>query len=169
MEVRAQADAALIGRSELKTAGEFPFPLRVIVSNSGLIDPELPFFQAASSPLVIFSTPRMPERTRIALEQVAKVRLTPGNSVDLPAILAELRRDYAVRRLICEGNLFSTLLELDLVDEICLTFCPQIFGGADAPTLTGPAGAFLATTRECRLEELEILGQECFARYSVQK
>ena len=39
----------------------------------------------------------------------------------------------------CEGGaaLFRSLLELDLVDQLNLTIAPYLFGGRDAPTLTG--------------------------------
>jgi hypothetical protein len=59
-------------------------------------------------------------------------------------MLATLRADYGVRRVVCEGGprLFRALLEEQLVDELHLTLAPRIFGGAGAPTLTGLAGDF---------------------------
>ena len=89
--------------------------------------------------------------------------------MDLRAMLQTLRSRYDVRRVICEGGptLLRSLLEADLVDELNVTFCPRIFGGVDAPTLTGGPGAFLPAAVECKLETLEPLGDECFARYRV--
>ena len=45
----------------------------------------------------------------------------------------------------CEGGaaLFRSLLEHDLVDQLNLTIAPYLFGGADAPTLTGLSKEFL--------------------------
>ena len=53
------------------------------------------------------------------------------------------------------------------MDEINVTFCPRIFGGVDAPSLTGGPGAFLPAAVDCRLETMEPVGDECFARYRV--
>ena len=61
------------------------------------------------------------------------------------------------------------LLEENLVDELNVTFCPRIFGGADAPTLTGGPGAFLPIAVECKLEAMETFEGECFARYRLLK
>ncbi len=91
------------------------------------------------------------------------------SSTDLRTLLSTLAREHGVRRLLCEGGpaLLRALLEADLVDEIALTFCPFVLGGGAAPTLTGPPGAFLPVTRECRLEAMETVEGECFARYRV--
>ena len=47
--------------------------------------------------------------------------------------------DYRVRTVACEGgaSLFRALLEGGLVDQLNLTIAPYLFGGRDAPTLTG--------------------------------
>ena len=63
--------------------------------------------------------------------------------------------------------LFHALLREDLVDELNLTFCPLLFGGEGAPSLTGLPGAFLEAARSFRLERMEVVGGECFARYRV--
>ena len=186
LEIRATGDALLVGRATLETdrlamglpdeglrakrvaRGLAPYPIRVVVSNSGRIAPSLRIFQSAFSPILIFSTGEMPPETVAALKPNAHIYGASGPSVDLPEMLQTLARDWNVRRLICEGGpaLFRSLLEADLVDEINLTFCPLVFGG-EAPSLTGPAGEFLKTTRECRLEHFETIEGECFARYRV--
>ena len=64
-------------------------------------------------------------------------------------MLQQLRSDYGVRQVACEGGaeLFRSLLELQLVDQLNLTIAPYIFGGKDAPTLTGRGTAFLPSKR----------------------
>src|SRR5215469_6516216 len=74
---RASADAVLIGHTslerdnvrlglpsnlqELRTKrGQSRSPLRVIISNKGRIDERLQIFQSGISPIIIFSTKRMP-------------------------------------------------------------------------------------------------------------
>src|ERR1700716_3911541 len=79
---RSLGDAVLIGHStvkrdnvrlglpdpELRAAriarGQTPYPLRVIVSSEGKIDRRLKIFQSDISPIVIFSTARMPRNYR---------------------------------------------------------------------------------------------------------
>jgi riboflavin-specific deaminase-like protein len=188
LELRAGADAVLVGRGTLEieemqmgiseplraqriAEGKTASPLRVIVSGSGKIDPGARIFQTGGSPILIFTTAAMPPETRAALVSKAEVDLKPGAHVDLRAMLAKLYQYRGVRRLLCEGGptLLRALLEENLVDEINLTFCPRIFGGSEAPTLTGGPGAFLPAAIECRLEATEQLGDECFARYRVLK
>ena len=105
------------------------------------------------------------------MEAKAAVHLHEGAQVDLATMLETLAGDYGVKRLICEGGptLLRSLLDEGLVDEINLTYCPRIFGGVDAPTLSGSPGAFLPVTQECRLEEFEVIGEECFVRYRVNQ
>ena len=186
-EIRASGDAVLVGRGTLETEqmrmgigdealqaarvarGLPPEPLRVVVSGSGQIDLKARIFQTEAAPILIFSTSKMPEAIRIVLEGKATLYLNEGATVDLHAMLQTLRERHGVRRIVCEGGptLLRSLLEANLVDEINLTFCPRVFGGTDAPTLTGGPGAFLPAAIECRLEAMETIGDECFARYRV--
>ena len=187
LEIRASGDALLVGRTTLETEqmrmgvpdaalqaarvarGQSPEPLRVVVSGLGQIDPNAPLFQTSGAPIHLFSTTQMPEATRVALEGKAALHLGAGERVDLQAMLLTLRSDYGVRRVVCEGGptLLRALLEANLVEELNITFCPRIFGGTDAPMLSGGPGAFLPAAIECKLETMETVGDECFARYRV--
>ena len=186
---RALGDAVLIGRSTLahdnvrlglpdpkmraerEARGQSPWPIRVIVSNEGRIDPALKIFQTDFSRIVIFSTTRMPRRYQVALRQKATLRLSATRSVDLRRMLQVLQSEYDVRRVACEGGaeLFRGLLELRLVDRLNLTIAPYIFGGKGAPTLTGRGTDFLRNgSVRCSLLETRIVGEECFAEYQVK-
>jgi 5-amino-6-(5-phosphoribosylamino)uracil reductase len=188
---RALADAVLIGHSTLKRdnvrlglpddlkaarlkRGQIQAPLRVIVSNEGKIDAELKIFRsdpAAAGPILIFSTKRMPREFRSQLRGVAKLHLSNSEDVDLAEMLRSLRRDYKVRRVACEGGpiLFRSLLELRLVDELNLTIAPYLFGGADAPTLTGLSKQFLPASIHCVMTSMGVVGDECFLTYRIKK
>ncbi|PYI93907.1 MAG: hypothetical protein DME97_03275 [Verrucomicrobia bacterium] len=185
---RALGDAVLIGHSTLKhdnvrlglpdpkmreariARGQTPYPLRVIVSNEGRIDPSLKIFQTDISPIVIFSTVRMPKRYQDALRKKATLHLSDARSVDLAWMLQQLRRDYGVRTVACEGGatLFRALLEHDLVDQLNLTIAPYLFGGATAPTLTGLSKDFLPRSVRCTLTEMRTVGEECFLTYRIK-
>src|SRR6266545_7384939 len=153
---RALADAVLIGHTSLKRdnvrlglpvemqetrvkRGHSRCPLRVIVSNEGRIDHRLNIFQSDVSPIIIFSTKRMPQKYQRALEKKTTLHLSNTKSVDLGGMLQTLRDEYKVRTVACEGGptLFRALLEQGLIDRLNLTIAPYMFGGAKAPTLTG--------------------------------
>ena len=185
---RSLGDAVLIGHSTLKhdnvrlglpdpkmrearvARGQTPYPLRVIVSNEGRIDASLKLFQTDISPVVIFSTTRMPLRHQKALREKATLHLSDEHSVDLAWMLQQLRRDYGVRSVACEGGatLFRALLEEDLVDQLNLTIAPFLFGGTNAPTLTGLSKQFLPKAVRCSLTEMRTVGEECFLTYRIK-
>jgi len=157
-------------RDERLARGQTPYPIRIVVSNAGRIDPHLKIFQSDISPIVIFSTSRMPKQFQEALRTKATLNLTKARSVDLAAMLQQLRGEYKVRRVACEGGaeLFRSLLELDLVDQLNVTIAPFMFGGANAPTLTGLSKEFLPKSVHCSLEQMRIIGDECFLTYRIK-
>jgi riboflavin biosynthesis pyrimidine reductase len=75
-----------------------------------------------------------------------------------------------VRRVACEGGaeLFRALLARDLVDQLNLTIAPLMFGGANAPTLTGLSKEFLPASVHCSLQEMRPVGDDCFLTYRIQ-
>lgn len=154
-------DAAL--RKEREISGLPPEPLRVIISNTGRLDPAWKVFQPGGSPVVILSTTRMPERTRAALPHLCDLHLFDSGCVPLIPALQMLRADYNVKSIVCEGGgeLVRSLAELDLLVEIQLTVAPVVFGGATAPTLTGLPGSFLPATLDFRIKSMEQIGDEC--------
>jgi riboflavin-specific deaminase-like protein len=185
---RALADAVLIGHSTLKhdnprlgvsedlrqeriKRGQTAAPIRVIISKEGRIDTQLKIFQWQVSPVLIFSTKRMPKEVRKALRgKNAEVHLSETSDVDLCEMLRLLRRDYKVRRVACEGGpiLFRSMLALGLVDELSLTIAPYLFGGANAPTLTGLSKEFLPASVKCVMKNMRVVGDECFLTYRIK-
>ena len=184
---RALADAVLIGHTSVKRdnvrlglpaelqeartrRGQSRGPLRVIVSNEGRIDDRLKIFQSDISPILIFSTKRMPRKKQEALRKKATLHLSDTKHVDLVTMLEVLRSKYKVRRLACEGGptLFRALLERDLIDQLNLTIAPYMFGGAKAPTLTGLSKAFLPASVHCSLIDMRTIGDECFLTYRIK-
>ena len=185
---RALADAVLIGHSTLKRdnvrlglpqadlretrskRGQPPYPIRVIVSSEGKIDSRLKIFQSEISPIIVFSTKRMPQKYKQALQKVATLHLSNTQDVDLAAMLRTLRDKYKISTVACEGGptLFRTLLERDLIDQLNLTIAPFMFGGANAPTLTGLSKEFLPASVHCSLIDMRVVGDECFLTYRIK-
>jgi len=184
---RALADAVLIGHNSLERDNvrlglpvdlqkdrikrkQTPAPLRVIVSNKGRIDSQLKIFQSTVSPIVIFSTTRMPKTTQAALKTKATLHLIESDEIDLARMLQTLRSKYNVRRLACEGGptLFRALLERRLIDQLNLTIAPYLFGGTNAPTLTGLSKEFLRASVHCALTGVRTIGDECFLTYRIK-
>src|SRR6266436_2705012 len=143
---RALADAVLIGHTSLKRDNvrlglpaelqeartkrdQSRGPLRVIVSNEGRIDDRLKIFQSDISPILIFSTKRMPRKKQEALRKKATLHLSNARHVNLAAMLETLRSRYKVRRLACEGGptLFRALLEQGLIDQLNRTIADECF------------------------------------------
>ena len=191
LAIRAGADAILVGRTTVASdtmtmglpdaslrkqrlsRGQPEFPLRVIVSNSGRLDPHLRLFQAKAGPIVVFTSSQISRRIEAAQQaRGATIHRHARRAVSLPAMLKQLRAEHGIRVLVCEGGaaLFRSLLEGDLVDRLHLTICPVIFGGRAAPTLTGLPGGFLP-----RAVELRQIGQsftregECFLEFAVKR
>jgi 2,5-diamino-6-(ribosylamino)-4(3H)-pyrimidinone 5'-phosphate reductase len=184
---RALADAVLIGHTSLRRDNvrlglpvelqqarikrkQTPAPLRVIVSNKGRIDSGLNIFQSTISPILIFSTTRMPKTTQAALKAKATLHLTESDEIDLVAMLETLRTKHNVRMLACEGGptFFRALLERGLIDQLNLTIAPYLFGGAKAPTLTGLSKEFLPASVHCSLVDMRTIGDECFLTYRIK-
>lgn len=182
LEIRAGCDAVMAGRgtvaadtmslgladADLQAVRRSkklpPVPLRVLVTNAGRLDPAWKVFQYRESPLLVFSTSRMPQRRRDGLAGLCDLHVFEAESVPMAAMLGILRSDYGVRRLVCEGGamLFRTLAERGLVDELFLTVAPVIFGGAGAPSLTGLPGEFLPGPVEFRIAAMDVRNGECF-------
>ena len=184
---RALADAVLLGHTSLERdnvrlgvpaelqelrikRGQCRSPLRVIVSNKGKIDDRLKIFQSDISPIIIFSTKRMPPKYQRALAKKATLHLSDAKNVDLAGMLKTLRTKYKVGTVACEGGptLFRALLEQGLIDRLNLTIAPYMFGGAKAPTLTGASKDFLPASLHCSLSDMRVVDEECFLTYRIK-
>jgi len=189
LEIRASGDAVMVGRHTLaadtmsmtlrdddlrearQAAGRAAEPLRVIISATGALDPAWKVFTTPGARRVVFTTQAMPEAVRSALAPLADLHFLHSDELDLAEVLLVLRKDYQVRTVVCEGGptLFRSLVEIHAVDELRITVGPVIFGGAQAPTLTGVSPEFFPHPVQLTMQSMEVLGQECYLSYRVRK
>jgi len=184
MELRATADAVLCGTHTVEVTGTIlgaggigyqrqrlkrrlaEFPLRVIVSGSGSINPGLEIFKKDFSPIVILTTGRISKAKLKTLRNAAdEVIIFGERRVDFRAAFRWLRAQWNVQRLLCEGGgeLHGTLVHAGLVDELHLTICPKIFGGRPAPTIADDQGILsLADAARFKLRSSQRVGDELF-------
>ena len=115
----------------------------MVVSGSLDLDPaQAAFANAPVRPVVITSAAADSGR-RAVIGEVADVLVHGTAEVDLAAALAQLRADYGLDHLLCEGGpaLFGALHASGLVDEVCLTISPLLAGAGAGRIIAGPAGA----------------------------
>jgi riboflavin biosynthesis pyrimidine reductase len=179
LELRALADAVLIGtgtlraegydrllgseerRARRRAAGLAEDPLAVLLTRGGDVPWEAGLFQAAEQPVVVYTAAQVePPHVPAPVELVRLEEPTPA------AALADLRR-RGVAALLCEGGpmLARALVEAGCADELFLTLAPVLSGEEHAPRLLeGGRLSAIAT-----LEPLWVLraGDELFLRYGL--
>lgn len=162
--IEDRADTVIVGASTLRAASKKWDPgteFRVVVSASGDLDYDLPFFQAGGKGFVACakSAPAKPTNGVERLEAGEK-------ELDFESLLRQLR-DMGARHMLCFGGseLNAQMLERDLVDELFLTLAPKIKLGRRIPTYAG--GDPLPRERMTQFELLShhAIGNEVFLRY----
>ncbi len=84
-------------------------------------------------------------RTLAGLADVIDCSAATRTSVDAAAVLATLA-DRGLSRVLTEGGpmLFSSFVERNLLDELCLTIAPSLVGGQAGRIATGPGQVLTA-------------------------
>ena len=105
------------------------------------------------------------------LEKLAdEVKVCGERELDFAFALRWLRREWHVKRLLCEGGgeINAGLFEAGLVNELHVTLCPVISGGRTAPTMADGKG-FKKLTDAARLKmtSQKHIGDELFLVYRV--
>ncbi|AHH14857.1 putative reductase/deaminase [Nocardia nova SH22a] len=183
---RAAADAILIGAETLRrdnprllvgdarrrrdrvAAGRPEFPLRVIVSASGDLDPELRFWHQGGA-RVVYTTTAGRARIGDRLTGYAEV-VALGATVDFTALLDDLG-ERGIERLMVEGGgrIHTAFLAGDLADEILLAIAPVLVGDSAAPRFLHPARYPGGSRRRMVLDDVTRLGDVAVLRYRTDR
>jgi len=189
LELRAEADAIMVGAHTARTdhmtmgipdaglrrqrvrRGLAEYPLRVIVTGHFSVEKHWEVFQHRFSPILIFTSTTAPARKRRAFAPLATIYECGRREVDLRKVLRILRREWKVKRLLCEGGptLNWSLFQAGMVDEINVTLCPKVFGGATAPTMVDGHGFLPEEAPVAELVSLKRVGDELFLVYRIGK
>ncbi|ATL64888.1 RibD family protein [Nocardia terpenica] len=180
--VRADCDAILVGARTLRrdnprlvvnsdarrvrriAAGKPEYPLKVTVSASGDLDPELRFWRHGGDKLV-YTTDRGAARLGDRLAGLAEV-VSLGGTPDFGALLDDLGR-RGVGRLMVEGGtrIHTTFLASGLADELLMAVAPILVGDPAAPRFLGPAEFPGGPRRRMELADVTRLGDIAVLRY----
>lgn len=184
--LRAESDAILIGAETLRRdnprllvgkarrraarvqAGKPEYPLRVVVSAKGELDPGLRFWQHGGDRLV-YTTDAGAARLGDSLAAVATV-VSLGDTVDFAALLDDLA-ERGIERLMVEGGgaIHTAFLSAGLVDEIRMAVAPILVGDPAAPSFLGPAAFPGGPHRRMRLADVGRVGDMALLRYLPQE
>lgn len=176
--LRSQADAVLVGGStfrnwphpslpEAEHRQPRAAPLWNVVVSRSLQLPLTPAFltEPGIRPLLLTLAGAVPPGCPAEVEAYAG----PEGSLPVPFILAALKR-RGVQTLLVEagGDLLFQFLAADALDELSVTLCPLVIGGA-APSLADGAGFPMAELRKLQLRATEIIDSEIFLHYLVRR
>jgi riboflavin biosynthesis pyrimidine reductase len=179
--LRRQADAVMVGaatiqaehygpvtltvevQAQREAAGYAALPPLVIVTAHAAIPVTLKAF-GGDGPRPIVATLQRSADAATELHEVADV-IAVGDDVIEPALILDALRERDLHRILCEGGpyLLSTLIERDLVDDMCLTVSPYLAGSQ--PTTPQPASDRSAPT-PLRLRHVLTHDDLLYLRYS---
>ncbi len=182
----AQADATLFGANTLRAygttlpitdpallaqrrdRGQPPQPIHMVCSRSGQLDPRLRFFQQPVPRWLVTTPPGAAQwSTSAAFDRVLASSTSTG-AIAWPTVWTMLR-SQGVERLVAMGGgtVVGLLLAHDWVDEVWLTLCPLLLGGAAAPTLLAHTQFTEQLAPRLRLHSVRSHNDEVFLHYHV--
>ncbi|HEY9749463.1 MAG TPA: RibD family protein [Allocoleopsis sp.] len=150
--------------------GQPPQPVQMVCSRFAEFDPNLRFFQQPVPRWLLTTTAgatAWQEKTNFERILVAE---TAGQTLDWQDAFQQLLA-LGIQRLavLGGGELVASLMALDLIDELWLTVCPLILGGAIAPTPVQGLGFPADLAPHLELLSAETNGPEVFLHYRLQR
>ncbi len=131
-------------RARRRANGRPELPRLAVVTARGALSPELRIFSGDERPIIVTVARTATQQPELgALGEV----VVAGDDVIEPSAMLGALRDIGLERVLCEGGpyLLSTLVDADLVDDMCLTVAPYLAGSQ--PTTPQPTSSLVAPTR----------------------
>lgn len=177
-QIRSAADAVVVGHGKLlqedppillrlpemraayEAARGRPHPINLAVCSRLDFEPAgRVFFTHSETRRLVVTTPRTTAEERARFEPFAEIMVVPADDegrVDLRAMAAGLMA-RGITRLAFEGGaeLNFAMIAAGLVDELFLTVCPFVFGGASALTAVDGPGFTKEQVRRLALVEVD--------------
>jgi 5-amino-6-(5-phosphoribosylamino)uracil reductase len=151
------AHLSVTDRQHRQGRGQSEVPRLAIVTKSGDLSPQLPVFtQTEVAPLVLTCAVTA-EALRPRLDGLAEVVDCSGPDrfrVDEATALAAVT-SRGHRHVLTEGGptLLGSLIDADLLDELCLTIAPYVVGGQARRVATGPGQVLTRMRPACLLTD----------------
>lgn len=157
---------------ELRTRlGKPRHPLNVVVTASGELDQNRPVFRTPDLPALIVTTERGARSPSLRSAEVPVAVAGRGARLTAAEILAAVRRFTPVGLVLTEGgpHLLGAFLAEHLLDELFLTFAPQIAGRAavERPGLVSGRSFAPVDPRWAKLVEVKRAESHLFLRYAL--
>jgi 5-amino-6-(5-phosphoribosylamino)uracil reductase len=148
-------------------------PIQIVCSASANIDPQWRFFRQPV-PRWLLTTAAGAQswrkRDNDGFEQILIADSQQTQEIDWLEAMAQLKRMGLHKLAILGGGeLVASLLSLDLIDELWLTICPVILGGATAPTPVEGVGFLASQAPRLKLLSVERVEEEIFLHYRLQR
>ena len=158
-----------------------PQPVQIVCSATAKLDSQLRFFRQSVPRWLLTTTSGAKQWQQSEyFEQIVVAEEGTGNrgqgkpSIPYPKInwnnaFVQLTQ-FGLQKLaiLGGGELVASLLAEDLIDELWLTVCPVILGGADAPTPVAGVGLSSQQAQRLELLSVETIEQEIFLHYRLQ-
>lgn len=182
----AQADAVLFGAGTLRAygttlrianaallqqrqqQGKPPQPVHIVCSQSARFDPHLTFFRQPVRRWLLTTT--VGKQRWQSFSDFDRILITEdtGSGVDWIVAVQQLYAEGFDRLAVLGGGaLVASLLRAHLIDELWLTVCPLLLGGAAAPTPVEGAGFPANLAPRLELISAETIASELFLHYRL--
>lgn len=118
-------------RASRVARGQAPVPPVVVVTGSASVDPDSDVVRRTEVPPIVLTTSTAPEHKVAALTD-AGVTVVRAHGDLTGSTVSSMLEDLGFRHVLCEGGpaLFGSLLQGDVVDEVCVTTSPTAAAGS---------------------------------------
>ncbi|MFM2430346.1 MAG: hypothetical protein RLZZ511_1559 [Cyanobacteriota bacterium] len=167
--LRAYGTTMTVQQSQLqrqrRDRGQPVQPIQMVCSASGQLDRACHFFQQDAPRWLLTTAAGAQDWGSPEFDRV----WATGDTVDWAAVMTELRQAGLSRlALLGGGQLVGQFWEMGLIDQLWLTVCPLILGGATAPTPAQNAGWREAIAPRLELISVAPVDDELFIHYRVK-